>query len=131
MSRLEDRGWPDSVDWLNRLALEKAATNTNRFTNYFRHFRGASTADKNTQLAKIIQDGETSLRKSITRRHGERSEYKLDLNKAADAFLGIATDIEALLMDLLVDKNKELDTVREEEILSSKMGLMALASAVE
>lgn len=128
MFRLQCIGWPESVAWKNKTALKKAASDTVWFIE---NLRTAAKPSKDTRFAEIIRQGASFLFESVMSGSGRRPEYELDLNKAGDAFLNIATNIETLLMDLLLERNKALYALGEEEILSSKMGMMTLASAVK
>lgn len=127
MFRLQRKGWPQSVASKNETALKQAASATVQFIE---SLRSADKPGKDTQFMKIIRQGTKLLFESVMSGSGSRPEYELDLNKAGDAFLNIATDIETLLMDLLLEEEKTLYVSGQGEI-SSMMERMALASAVK
>lgn len=128
MLRLQDEGWPESVAWKNDAALKEAASDT---IGFIEHLRKASKPGKDTQFAEIVRQGASCLRDSVTVGSGRRYEKKLDLETAGDAFLNIAMKIETLLMDLLLEKEKALHALGQEDILSSEMASMTLAPAVK
>ena len=121
MSDLQQKGWPDSVAWKNKAALGKAASCTDRFT---KDLLRATGPVKHTQFAKIIQEGGGILLESVTRGSGRRFKDVLDFNKAWNAFLKMATKVETLLMDLLLEEEKALYALGQEESLSTKMERM-------
>jgi hypothetical protein len=121
MFRLKLKAWPDFAVSKNERALKKAASDTVRVA---KDLLKAAEPGKDTQFGRIIQEGARFLLKSVTIGCGRRLEYELDFDKAWDAFLKIATDIETLLMDLLLEEEKALY-----EILPSEMGMLTLASA--
>lgn len=127
MFRLQHKGWPDSVAWKNKAALEEAASDTFRFA---KDLLKATGPGKHTPFAEIVQEGASFLLGSVMSRRGRRLEYELDFNKACDAFLKMATNVETLLMGLLLEEEKALYALGQEDLLSSKMERMALASAV-
>ncbi|KAJ5815545.1 hypothetical protein N7474_007322 [Penicillium riverlandense] len=128
MFRLQRKGWHERVAWKNKAALNEAASGTIRFTE---NLRKASKPGKVSQFAEIIRQGAGILHESVMIGRGGRSEYELDLKGAGDSFLTIATNIETLLMDLLLEEEKALCALGQEEILSSEMRRMTLASAVK
>jgi hypothetical protein len=121
--RLRSKGWPKYVASMNKAALKQAARDTRRFTEDLK----ATGPSKNTQFAEIIQKGASVLSEIIMRGDGRRPEDRLDFNETSEAFLNIATNIETLLMDLLLEEEKDLHALEQEETLSIKMGRMALA----
>ncbi|KAF2677932.1 hypothetical protein K458DRAFT_446679 [Lentithecium fluviatile CBS 122367] len=124
MSRLQHRGWPDSVTRKNEAILKEAATDTLQFTE---NLLRAVKQGNDTRLAKIIRRGAKSILQRVTVRSGKLSEYELDLSGAGDAFLELAMNIETLLSDLLLGKEEALSALGQEEVLSSMMGKMNLA----
>ncbi|GIK06658.1 hypothetical protein Aspvir_002308 [Aspergillus viridinutans] len=128
MSRLQHEGWPDSVGWKNKAALKKAASDTVGLT---KEPLKATEPDKGTQFAKIIKEGASYLLRSVVTSGGEgRRQYELDLEQACAAFLKIAMNIRTLLMDLLLEEEKALYALGQEEMLSSEMERMTLVTAV-
>jgi len=122
MSRLRYRGWPDSVAWKNNAALMKTATDTLQFAENLR-----KAAKQGSDLAKIIRRGARSILEHVTVESDNRPEYEIDLSGAGEAFLELATNIETLLSDLLLEKKKKLNALGQEEVLSSLMGKVSLA----
>ncbi|KAJ6094146.1 hypothetical protein N7467_002991 [Penicillium canescens] len=122
--RLRSKGWPNYVASMNNAALKQAASDTLKFTE---DLLKATKPSKNAQFTEIIQKGASVLLEIVTRGGGRRLEDKLDFNKTSEAFLNIATNIETLLMDLLLEVEKDLHALGQEETLSSKMGRMTLA----
>jgi hypothetical protein len=123
MSRLRNRGWPDSVAWRNEAALKEAATDTLQFA---KNLLNAAKQGNDTQLAKIIWRGTRTILERVTVGSGKRLEHELDLSGAGDAFLELATNIETLLSGLLPWKEEALNTLGQEEVLSSMMDKMNL-----
>ncbi|KAJ6012665.1 hypothetical protein N7522_003020 [Penicillium canescens] len=113
---LQHKGWPYFVARKNKAALKKAASDTVRFAN---NLLKATEPGKHTQFAEIIQEGASFLIESVTSGSGKRLEYELDFNKAWDVFLKMATNIETLLMDLLLEEEKALYALAQEESLST------------
>lgn len=126
MSRLQHRGWPDSVAWKNEAALKKAASDTVQFSE---SLLKAVKQDNGTELAKTIRRGAKSILEHVTGGSAKQPEYEIDLSGAGDAFLTLATEIETLLWDLLLKKEKALNALGQEEVLSSMMGQMNLSRA--
>ncbi|KAH7009487.1 hypothetical protein EDB80DRAFT_838181 [Ilyonectria destructans] len=125
MLRLQRRGWPDAVAWKNKNALSDAATDTVRFAaDLFK----AAKQDVEMQLSKIIQQVVGSILKCVTSTGGNRPRDTLSLNKACDAFLDLAVNIETLLWNLLLDKEDALRAIGQEEVLSSLMSKVTLTS---
>ncbi|KAJ6035401.1 hypothetical protein N7499_002553 [Penicillium canescens] len=122
MSRLRSKRWPKYVASMNNAALRQAASDTRRFSNDLK----AAEPSKNAQFAEIIQKGARVLSEIVKRGDGRRLEDKLDFNETSGAFLNIATNIETLLMDLLLEAEKDLHALGQEDTLSSKMGRMTL-----
>jgi hypothetical protein len=108
---------------MNKTALKQAAIDTRRFTEDLK----ATEPSKNTQFAEIIQKGASVLSDIRMRRNSEPLGDRLDFNETSEAFLNIATDIETLLMDLLLEEEKEVHALGQEETLPIKMGRMTLA----
>jgi hypothetical protein len=127
MLRLQHQGWTNSVAWINEAALEKAASGTLIFT---KELFKSTEPSKDTRFAKIIQKGASYLLKSITSVGDRRLQYELDLEQACFTFLRIATDIESLLMDLLLEEEKVLYELGQEEVLSLEMERMKLGSVI-
>jgi hypothetical protein len=121
MFRLKLKSWPKFAVLKNETALKEAASDTVRVA---KDLLKAAEPGKDTQFGRIIQEGARFLLKSVTIGRGRRLEYELDFNKAWNAFLNIATDIETLLTDLLLEEEKA-----PYEIVLSKMGMITLASA--
>ncbi|KAJ5496428.1 hypothetical protein N7463_008415 [Penicillium fimorum] len=126
MSHLQSKGWSSYIA-SNNAALKKAASDTFKFTE---DLLKATEPSKNAQFAEIIQKGARFLRECVPTRNGRLIEYQLDFSKSSDAFLNIATNIETLLMDLLLEEEKHLHSLGQEETLSSQMGRMTLASVL-
>ncbi|KAF7175064.1 hypothetical protein CNMCM7691_006468 [Aspergillus felis] len=127
MSRLQHEGWPDSVGWKNKATLKEAASDTVGFAE---ELLQATESSKATQFAKIIQEGASYvLRSIVTSVGGRRPQYELDLEQASAAFLRIAMNIETLLMDLLLEEEKALHALGQEDMLSSQMERMTFSSA--
>jgi hypothetical protein len=127
MSRLQSKGRPNYIASRDNAALKRAASDTLRLTD---DLLKATDRSKSAHFADIIQKGGSFLLESLSRWSDRRLEYKLDFNKASDAFLNIATNTETLLMDLLLEEEKDLHALGQEEILSSEMGRMTLASVL-
>ncbi|OGE54745.1 hypothetical protein PENARI_c005G09013 [Penicillium arizonense] len=121
--RLRSKGWPKYVASINKAALKQAAIDTRRFTVDLK----ATEPSKNAQFAEIIQKGASVLSEIIMRRDGWPLEDRLDFNETSEAFLNIATNIETLLMDLLLEEERDLHALGQEQTLSIKMGRMTLA----
>lgn len=121
MIRLQHKGWK------NKAALKKAASDTFRFAN---DLLIATEPGKCMQFAEIIREGASFLLESVTSGSGRRLEYELDFNKAWVVFLEMATNIETLLMDLLLEEEKALHDLGQQESLSENMKRMTLASTV-
>ncbi|KAM5528578.1 hypothetical protein FOXYSP1_19059 [Fusarium oxysporum f. sp. phaseoli] len=122
MSRLQRRGWPDSVAWKNEAAIRDAAVSTLQFTE---NIRRTPARTNDARLVKSIRHCAKSCQEHVViSGSGRRPEYELDLCKTRDAFLQLATEIEALLLDFLLRKDKK--ALRQEEVLSSMMGKMNL-----
>lgn len=126
MSRLQDRNWPDSVAWKNKAALKEATSDTVQFAETMLK---ATTQGNDTELTKIIRRGATSILEHVTDGSAKQPGYELDLSGAGDAFVELATKIEALLLDLLLTKEEALNALGQEEALSRMMGQMSLARA--
>ena len=105
MSCLQKRGWPDSIAWKNEAALKGAATNTLQFA---KNLLKAAEQSYNSRLAKIIWPAARSICERVTVGSGTQPEHKLDLSGASEAFLELATDIESLLSDLLLESEEDL-----------------------
>lgn len=117
MTHIFKRGWPDFVAEINELALETGAIDTYRVTRSL--LRAAKHAN-GQRLSRVIQQGAESILDSLT-------VDELDLELASSAFLGLATNIEALLSDLWLEKS-ETHISEQEEALLSRMGNLTLAS---
>jgi hypothetical protein len=76
MSRLQQKGWPDSVGWKNKVALKEAASDIVGFT---KKLLKVTAPGKGTQFAKTIQEGVNYFLKSVTSVGGGRLQYELDL----------------------------------------------------
>ncbi|KAJ5888817.1 hypothetical protein N7495_008858 [Penicillium taxi] len=100
---LKCKGWPEHAAQENKDALRRTRIDTFTFTDDL--FK-ITEPGEDTQFAKIIREG------------------------GWDAFLKIAINIETLLMDLLVEDEKALYAMGQEELLLSKMERMKLASAI-
>ncbi|KAJ4986358.1 hypothetical protein SVAN01_08175 [Stagonosporopsis vannaccii] len=120
MDSLCKQGWPDSVAWKNEIALEKSANDT--YKAMWSLLNAAKYANRQ-RLLSIIRKGAQSIFDCTT-------VDELDLEGASSAFLKLATDIEALLSDLWPEKEEALGPSEQEEMLSSRMGNMTLASDV-
>lgn len=125
MLRLQRRGWPDIVSWKNEKALRDAATDTNHFTV---DLLKATKYEVEAQLLKTVQQGAWSILKCVTSAGGNGLEYTLNLNRACDAFLDLAVNIETLLWNLLLDEEDAIRAMGQEEVLSSLMSRMTLTS---
>ncbi|KAF6517475.1 hypothetical protein HZS61_003036 [Fusarium oxysporum f. sp. conglutinans] len=125
MSRLQRRGWPDSVAWKNEAAIRDAAVSTLQFAENVLRIPEKSN---DAQLVKAIRHCARSCQEHVvTGRSGRRPEYELDLRGTRDEFLKLATKIEALLLDFLLRNEKK--ALRQEDLLSSMMGKMNLGPA--
>jgi hypothetical protein len=100
----------------------KTATDTLQFAENLR-----KAAKQGSDLAKIIRRGARSILEHVTVESDNRPEYEIDLSGAGEAFLELATNIETLLSDLLLEKKKKLNALGQEEVLSSLMGKVSLA----
>jgi hypothetical protein len=123
MSCLQQRDWPDFAAQENKEALEKAATDTFRFT---KNILEATKQGNDTKLTKILCQGTTSICQHVTTRNGKDLVYELNLSGASDAFLELATNIEMLLMELLPQHDEALSAPGQDEGLPSMMGNMKL-----
>ena len=126
MSRLQHRGWPDSVAWKNEAALKEAASDTIQFVETL--FKAAKKGN-DTELAKIVRKGAGSILDHVAGGSEKQPGYELDLSGAGDGFLELATEIETLLLDLLLKKEEALNALGQEEVLSGMMGQMNLSRA--
>ena len=75
-----------------------------------------------------VQQGAWSILKCVTNAGGNGLEYTLNLNRACDAFLDLAVNIETLLWNLLLDEEDAIRAMGQEEVLSSLMSRMTLTS---
>jgi hypothetical protein len=75
---------------------------------------------------QIFQKGASFLRESVTIWSGRRRKNQLELNSASDAFLNITTNIETLLMELLLEEENNLNALGQEDTLSRGMERMKL-----
>ena len=114
MDILRVKVWPKSA-----ATTIEAAINTRRI---MKKILTVVSHGNGTQLAKIIQQGADSILRCVVSRNDE-----LVLQRASSAFLALATDIETLLWDLLLAKEKVNGISEQEEVLSSLMGNMTLA----
>ncbi|KAF7549120.1 hypothetical protein G7Z17_g6607 [Cylindrodendrum hubeiense] len=126
MSRLQHRDWPDFAVKRNEAALKEAAVCTLDFAE---NLVKAAKHGNDMQLARIIKKRTSSLLKHITVEGGRQPRHELDLSGASDEFLKLATNIETLLLDLLLEKEEALNSLGQEEVLSNLMGKMNLAPA--
>jgi hypothetical protein len=117
MNDLFDDVGPDSMAWLNGRALKTSAKDTKQVMRSL--LEAAKQAD-DQQLSSIIQQGANSILSCV-------AVNKLKLEEASNAFLKLATNIETLLSDLLLEKERTLVFSQQEEMLSSRMGTMTLA----
>jgi len=119
MIDISKQGWPKSVARMNERALKTGANDT---YEVMQRLLRAAEHTNGQRLSRVIQQGAHSILMSST-------VNKLNLELARNAFLGLATNIEALLSDLWLEKN-ETYISEQEESLSSRMGNLTLASVV-
>jgi hypothetical protein len=117
MNDLFEEDWSDSMAWINERALEKNAKDTNQV---MQSLFNSSKQARDQRLSSIIQQGAKSILDCAI-------INKLELKEASNAFLKLATNIETLLSDLLLEKRGPNDFAEQEELLLSGMGNMTLA----
>lgn len=91
MSLLQHKGWPKHISWKNEAALTEAGTVTVRFSE---DLRKTTTSANHTRFTEVIRQGTSFLLNSVINGSSRRLEDVMDLDKAGDAFLYIATNIE-------------------------------------
>ncbi|KAK5994465.1 hypothetical protein PT974_04940 [Cladobotryum mycophilum] len=121
MSRLQHKGWSDSIAWKNERSLNVAAKDTLSFA---KGLLKAVKGGNKTQLAKIVERSATSILCLVHREGDGRGNGVLDLSRASQEFLKLATDIEGLLLTLLEGKERVIAT--EDEDLSRMLVKMKL-----
>ncbi|KAM0332322.1 hypothetical protein ACHAQA_002598 [Verticillium albo-atrum] len=126
IARLLEKGWPETVAWKNEASLREASTDTLLFADSLLKTLGVA---RPSQLTKIIRSSVTSVVNIGKAKKGKQPEYEFGVHpkEAADAFLKLATDIETLLLDLLLDKEDALKAIGQEDLLSGMMGRISLA----
>jgi hypothetical protein len=120
MSRLQTKGWLKPME---NAALKQAAIDTLTFTD---ELQKVAKNSRNAQFVQIFQKGASFLRESTKKWSGRRLKNQLELNSASDAFLNIATNIETLLMELLLEEENNLNALGQEDTLSRGMERMKL-----
>jgi hypothetical protein len=118
MDSLSEQDWPCSKVWINERALQTSAKNTYQIMQSL--LKAAKHAN-GQRLSSIIQQGAKSILDCATLN-------KLELEEASDAFLKLATNIETLLSDLWLERKEAFGSSEQEDVLSSRMGNMTLAS---
>jgi hypothetical protein len=118
MNDLFEEDWSDSMAGINERALETNAKDTNQV---MQSLFNSSKQARDRRLSSIIQQGAKSILDCAT-------INKLELEEASNAFLKLATNIETLLSDLLLEKRGPNDFAEQEELLLSGMGNMTLAA---
>ncbi|EFQ27445.1 uncharacterized protein GLRG_01940 [Colletotrichum graminicola M1.001] len=131
MLRLKERGWLESVAWINEAALERVAADTDQFATDTYHFvqRPAPRAARlpvETPLARMLRENLDLIftRATVVQR---REEYDFSLKDAANDFLDLAVKIETLLLNLLREKEAALYAHGQEDVLSKKLSGLTLA----
>jgi hypothetical protein len=116
---LQQIGWPKLFAGENEAAMKDAVDSTAVFSNII---IGVKANTNDVQLVKFIRHCARACQE-----HTARSIDKIDLVKIGDAFLGLATEIETLLLDSYLRK-KEKALILDEG-LSDMMGKMKLGPA--
>ena len=120
MGQLEDGRWPNWAVEENETALEGAATVTLLIMDSLIKVIGQ---ENETRFVPIIEKGAKSILRCVIVRNKQ-----LNMREAGNAFLDLAINIEKLLLDLLLEKEKASRALEQEDILLNMMGRMNLTS---
>lgn len=126
MAELGEEGWDMKHDSQNKRALRTAASNTLAFA-----VRPWNTvclpAGRDFQV--IIRHGAAAVRGCVTRIMGEHPKNHLDLYSAADAFLGMAEDLETFMGDLLEQEGEQAHETALDEAMAQLLNSLEVSTA--